>query len=54
MHMQNPLLEVFLWGNLLVKVSLDDRGFVWLEKNVEDPVKWQALIFSGLKILVYT
>jgi hypothetical protein len=51
--MQTPLVEVFLWGNLLEKVSLDDRGFVRLEKNAENPVKWQALIFSGLKILVY-
>jgi hypothetical protein len=43
-----------LWGNLFEKVSLDDRDFVWLEKMAEDPVKWQALIFSGVKILIYT
>jgi len=46
--------QMFLWGNILEKVSLDDRVFVWLEKIAEHLVKWQALIFSCVKILIYT
>jgi hypothetical protein len=42
-------LKIFLCGNLLEKVSLDDKGYVWLEKMVEAPVSWHALILSVLK-----